>query len=176
TEYTQVSVISHLKTMKRHVYRCPLKWYKFTPFMWALCIRTSKMKARINRKAWSKESKHSYAYLSNEAFYEDEKYKCYKSGKIAVFSAQEQKKAYEVDKRYIWQKRSLCQTCYSAYNNIKSKISNFEQEYGSEIKNHSIDALIIKVWLNMLKEVPSYGKPLDRAKVTMLENMVQKNA
>ncbi len=134
------------------------------------------MKARINRKAWSEESKRSYAYLSNEAYYEDEKYKCNKCGKIAVFSAQEQKRAYEEKKRYIWQKRTLCPSCYSKYKDIKSKMSYFEQNLGSKLKGQSIDSSIIKEWLNILKELPSYGKPLDSAKVAMFEKMLQKNA
>ncbi|MES9863528.1 MAG: zinc-ribbon domain containing protein [Candidatus Thiodiazotropha sp. LLP2] len=112
------------------------------------------MKARINRKAWSEESKRSYAYLSNDAYYEDEKYKCYKCGKTAVFSAQEQKKTYEEDKRYIWQKRTLCPSCYSTYNNINSKIYSFEKQTGSKYKSSSIDGSVIKEWLSMLKELP----------------------
>jgi hypothetical protein len=134
------------------------------------------MKARINRNAWSEESKRSYAYLSNEAYYEDEKYNCYKCGKMAVFSAQEQKKAYEDEKRYIWQKRTLCPSCYANFKSIKSKISKFEQNFGSKLKDQSIDVSIIKEWLNMLKVLPLYGKPLDRAKVAMFEKMLGKNA
>jgi hypothetical protein len=134
------------------------------------------MKARINRNAWSEESKCSYAYLSNEAYYEDEKYKCYKCGKMAVFSAQEQKKAYEEDKRYIWQKRTLCPSCYLTYKNIKTKISYFEKQIGSKLKGRSIDSSVIIEWHSMLKELPTYGKPLDKAKLALLEKMLEKNA
>jgi len=67
---------------------------------------------------WSEESKRSRDYNYTKGVerlsYRSEHYWCNSCGRPVVFTAAQQKYAYEVEKRYIYQTRKLCEPCYEA--------------------------------------------------------------
>jgi hypothetical protein len=66
-----------------------------------------------DQEQWSEASKRSRSYVKGaDCVYRDEYYWCANCGKPCVFTAADQKQAYEVEKRYIFQQRKLCNLCY----------------------------------------------------------------
>ncbi|WAC75523.1 zinc-ribbon domain containing protein [Roseateles sp. SL47] len=64
---------------------------------------------------WSEASKRSRSYEPGTAtHYFDEFYWCSHCRKPAVFTALQQKHAYEVEKRYLFQTRKLCDPCHQS--------------------------------------------------------------
>lgn len=71
-----------------------------------------------DQSLWSEASKRSRSYEPNaEVHYYDEFYWCELCETPCVFSASDQKHAYEVEKRYLHQTRKLCDTCYEKSRN-----------------------------------------------------------
>ena len=84
--------------------RCKAKWRHFS--------RTQGVRA--NQAAWSPQSQRSRAFEPGAAiWYHDEYYWCTKCGSPSVFTAAQQQHAYEIEKRYIYSTRTLCDRCYS---------------------------------------------------------------
>ncbi len=86
-----------------------------------LCIPRSRKRRHFSKEAvvladqslWSEASKRSRSYDQNgEAHYYDEYYWCEQCEAPCVFTAADQKQAYEVEKRYLHQTRKLCRKCY----------------------------------------------------------------
>ena len=74
---------------------------------------SNRVSTNANPDAWSDESKKSRTYTAGEtAAYFDEYYWCEECGTPCVFSGTDQKEAYEVQKRYIFQIRKLCSACW----------------------------------------------------------------
>ena len=134
------------------------------------------MKIRIDKEAWSDESKRSYSYDSHIEFYEDERYQCVKCGCSAVFSAQEQKEAFEVKKRYIWQRRTLCKSCYGELLELKKELSMYEEMWSQESAVTKKSAPYLQSWLTAINAMPSYGKPKNHAKAQKLFNLINNGA
>src|SRR5882724_11634650 len=76
----------------------------------------------VNPNHWSEESKRSMIFLSPPARYEDIHYQCMRCARPAVFTAVEQKLAFEGRKAYIWQGRTLCSQCWSERQRIEHDI------------------------------------------------------
>ena len=57
---------------------------------------------------WSEKSKRSVSFFFTSK-YEDREYKCWSCGKLATFTAEDQKYTYEVRKASIDQRRVLCE-------------------------------------------------------------------
>lgn len=68
---------------------------------------------RVDKEQWSRSSKQSLSYDFPKKTYKDTPYKCSLCFADAVFTAEEQKHAFEVRKAYIWQARVLCASCWA---------------------------------------------------------------
>ena len=130
-----------------------------------------------DKEKWSESSKNSYSYISSiNSYYEDIAYKCYTCKVAAVFTAEEQKHAYEVEKRYIWQRRFLCHTCYSDFKKLKTRIAEFEAKWLQETEASKPDAQYLSDWLASLKLLPKYGKPANEGMIKHLSKLVHNQA
>lgn len=82
---------------------CSRKWRHFSKNAWI----------PADQSFWSEASKRSRSYAPNrELRYYDEFYWCEHCRAPCVFTASDQKHAYEVEKRYLYQTRKLCDRCY----------------------------------------------------------------
>ncbi|WP_431256861.1 hypothetical protein ACQ86G_19460 [Roseateles chitinivorans] len=67
-----------------------------------------------DQSAWSESSKRSRSYEPDATIrYFDEFYWCERCDAPCVFTAAQQKHAYEVEKRYLFQTRKLCDGCHA---------------------------------------------------------------
>lgn len=74
---------------------------------------------------WSDASQRSRSYAPGVALdYFDEFYWCCDCGAAAVFTAAEQKRAYEVEKRYFLQTRKRCNACHAAHRSRRAGTSS----------------------------------------------------
>ena len=134
-------------------------------------LRNDKQKVKIplNRDEYSDESKRSlgHEYLGDE--YKDIKYKCAKCEKKALFTASEQKQAFEVRKEYMWIKRTLCTPCWREMRKIKSKLQAMELHY-CENKEQSLNSKdFLTSWLTLLVLHPQYGKTANPARIVFVK-------
>jgi hypothetical protein len=104
--------------------------------------------APVDASKWSEES--LGMPVPPPTYYRDIEYWCWHCRKMAVFTARDQKYAYEVKKRYFWQRRSLCGECWSKSNQIKTRLKSYENEW-SESKHRLVkDREELANWLNLL--------------------------
>lgn len=84
--------------------RCAGKWRHATKHSAVLA----------DQSAWSDASKRSRSYEPDATIhYFDEFYWCERCDAPSVFTAIQQKHAYEVEKRYLFQTRKLCDGCHA---------------------------------------------------------------
>jgi hypothetical protein len=129
-----------------------------------------------NPKNWSKESKRSCASEYTKK-YEDIAYECARCGKPATFTAEEQQYAYEVEKRYFWQRRKLCAECWQEANAIKAEIKQHEEKWAMSKDALKNDAAFLDEWLRLLVRLEEYHPyKADSAKKNMLRKLLERNA
>lgn len=113
---------------------------------------------KVDQAQWSEPSKRSYAYVARAPHYADVVYRCLKCSANSVFTAAEQKHAFEVKKRYIWQRRILCIACHAALQQLKAREQALRQRWSKTSASLTHDATFLHEWLAALNELPSYGK------------------
>jgi len=107
--------------------------------------------------------------------YKDIGYDCWHCQQKAIFSAQDQKYAYEVKKRYFWQRRRLCENCFSDANKLKNRLASYQQKWLESKSELSSDKDFLNDWLNALVELESYVPyKHDTAKKNMLKKLLDK--
>ena len=134
------------------------------------------MSVKINKDAWSEDSKESLSYTFAKKYYENINYLCRKCRKNAIYTAEEQKQTYEVKKCYIEINRVLCLECYKKYNTLKKQIKEYESLWVKETSNSKKNASYLKEWLSAINEMPLYGKPKNEAMAKNLHKLINENA
>ena len=134
------------------------------------------MSVRINKDAWSEESKESLSYEFAKKYYENINYSCRKCKKNTIYSAEEQKRTYEILKCYIEKQRVLCGECYKKYNILVKKIKEYESLWAKETINSKKNATYLKKWLSAINEMSSYGKSKNEAMANNLLKLISGNA
>lgn len=131
-------------------------------------------KVPLNRDEYSDSSKRSVGYEYLDEYYKDIKYRCIKCEKKTIFSAQEQKEAYEVRKEYMWSKRIICPSCWKEMRVLKKKLEENEAHYIANKADVVKDKEFLGEWLEALKEYPKYGKNEDTARIRFVENALER--
>lgn len=122
-------------------------------------LRTATMKkVPIEKEKYSEESKRSVGHWFLKGYYSDITYKCMKCKSESTFSAEEQKYAYEVQKKYMWAKRVLCTSCWKRLNEIKQELLLKEAAYLENRKFILTNKVFLEEWLILLTEYVKYGK------------------
>jgi hypothetical protein len=131
--------------------------------------------APVDSSKWSEES--LGMPVPPPAFYRDEEYRCWQCRKTAIFTARDQKYAYEVKKRYFWQRRRLCGECWSRAYQIKARLKKYDDNWVESKENRLKDKEELEKWLELLIELEGY-MPYghDVAKKNMLKKLIEKNA
>lgn len=136
----------------------------------------AKHSLKANPAKWSKESRQSYAVSYTEE-YVDIQYFCWRCGKPDVFTAADQKHSAEVKKNYIWQRRILCQGCWTDANTIRKALGTCQAQWRDAKASLQKDVSFLSHWLKLLTKLEEYVpyRP-DTAKKNMLIKLIQQNA
>ena len=134
---------------------------------------TGKDEIRANVTAWSEKSRRSLVCWERYK-YENEKYRCRKCGADEIFTAEQQQHAYEVEKRYIWQRRVLCATCYETAGILKGLLKQRLERWEQEKDKLRRDVEFLEGWYKELDRFRHYGlKGYDSAKMQMIEKLLE---
>lgn len=124
---------------------------------------------------WSEPSKRSagggYGYVNG--YYHDIHYTCTKCRSPAVFTAEEQKYSFEVQKNYIWQQRFLCGKCFLILSGLRNKHNKFEHRWLLCKNTLQSDKQFINQWLNVIDEIASYNVNVNYAMRIHLKKLLE---
>jgi Probable zinc-ribbon domain len=115
------------------------------------------MSTEIDRDQWSESSKRSYVYHYQRRFYDDIHYICRRCQSPSVFTAADQKIAFEVKKHYIWQRRTLCGDCNAGLFALRVLHRELETRWASQKVELSGDLEFLEAWHMVLSAFPEYG-------------------
>ena len=133
---------------------------------------------RAETTQWCESSKQSVAFQFNFiTYYEAIEYNCRYCGKVAIFSAEDQKHTYEVKKSPIDQRRVLCPVCFEKFAELKSSINSIQNQWVASKNMLRKDIAFLSGWLNLLTEYEKY-KPYkgNTAIKNMLKKLLNENA
>jgi hypothetical protein len=130
----------------------------------------------VDVSKWSDASRRLLAFRSTPKVYEDLPYRCRSCGREDVFTAEQQKHAYEI-KKNLWplQQHVLCSLCFSDWQKLLSEAEALKQLWEADSSRLKGDIAALERWLAVLKLLPKYGTRIDGARVRMLEGLI-KNA
>lgn len=127
---------------------------------------------RVEKELWSLSSKQSLAYDFAPKTYKDRSYRCWRCGSTATFTAEEQKRAYEIRKAYIWQARLLCPTCWTEEQNIAQQLRSFAAEWKQKKRTLVTNRSFLAEWLRLLELHPKYRGRRNPATIAMLRRLL----
>jgi hypothetical protein len=125
---------------------------------------------------YSRQSLQSYgaAWIKE---YSDIEYRCWRCKKADVFTAEDQKRSFEVKKNYIWQRRNLCRDCWMEANKIRKNLETNQERWASSKTTLKEDLGFLSEWLELLIKLEKYfGYRPDTARKNMLKKLLSKNA
>jgi len=131
-------------------------------------------KIPINKDRYSESSKKSVGHEFLGKYYSDIKYKCSKCKKPEIFTAQEQKEAYEDRKEYMWSKHLLCKACWKEMRSIEKELEEKEEYYINNKETALKNKEFLEEWLETLQEYPKYGKKENTAKIHSISNALKR--
>lgn len=128
-----------------------------------------------NPDEWSEDSKRSVTYEFAPRPYRDKAYLCWRSGcrAQAIFTAADQKYAFEVRKVNISQQRSLCGVCYRDRVELERTVGECRRRWAAERESLRRDFEFLRRWLDGLEALPAYGGERDEANITMLRRLTR---
>jgi hypothetical protein len=124
---------------------------------------------------WSAKSQQSYAFWSR-TFYEDIAYRCHYCGVDAVFTAREQKIAYETKKTHIDVRRVLCAACFRDRAEVARHIARCQAQWAMAKIELGRDQVFLQNWRCLLTEHARYGARADGAAMGMLDKALARLA
>jgi hypothetical protein len=133
-------------------------------------------KVRATPANWSESSQRSAISFCHPPHYEDIDYRCTVCGHAAVFSASEQKEAYEVKKRYIWERRHLCKGCYLQFRRIQRKLRECRLKWEAGKATLRRDPAFLREWLDLFEAHHRHGAKRDTANIRRLEKLLMQSA
>jgi putative zinc ribbon protein len=134
--------------------------------------KVAKLPVRVDAERWSRSSKQSYSYVSPPRIYEDIYYECWRCGAADVFTAAEQKTAFEVKQAYIWQRRILCQSCFAKRRRLEQISRSHSKRWRESKSEVAKDRAFLEEWLIALEELPRYAARRNTANIAMIKKRV----
>jgi hypothetical protein len=128
------------------------------------------MSVPINRKAWSESSQKSSGghYDDHAGYYEGIACRCFHCSISYVFTPEEQKLAYEIEKKYVWWLPTLCAICARDVAELINQDRENQKRWGDEKDSLSANANFLESWLDIINRIPEYGKKANTDMATML--------
>ena len=125
-----------------------------------------------NPANWSPQSQRSVSTEWTKE-YTSYRYNCWRCRTSAVFSAEDQRYAYEVKKAPIDQKRILCEACWRRSNQIAAELSKYEEDWVESKEVLRRDRAFLEQWSRLLDERDQYVPyRSDSAKKNMLAKLL----
>jgi hypothetical protein len=129
--------------------------------------------APADPRQWSEKSQGSVA-ASCRRHYTDRAYRCRACRKNVVFTAAEQKIAYEVKKTHITVQRVLCEACWRESHVVEKKIAAHEAQWAESKQVLANDAAFLSAWRALLTEHQRYGARVNSAAMNMLRKLLER--
>jgi hypothetical protein len=129
-------------------------------------------KVPVNPDHWSRSSRRSAIFWNPPAHYTDVHYRCARCGVSALFTATDQKEAFEGRKAYVWQRRKLCQGCWNARRQIEREIRIFQARWRANKRELERDKGFLGQWLELLERHPEYDGRTNHAGIRMLQRLL----
>lgn len=117
-----------------------------------------KGKVPIDRVAWSPSSRRSLGhYDENATEYEGIRCRCYGCGLSFVCRAEEQRNAYEVQKRHVSWLPKLCPMCSAKLADLRVRDGVMQARWNSDKKSAGQDAAFVREWQEVIRAMSTLG-------------------
>lgn len=126
----------------------------------------------IERSKWHKPSYLGH-YGESATHYEGIRTRCLKCGTSFVFSARDQKQAFETEHRYPGFLPSLCPTCSGEWQTLEQGILECEHSWEANRTRLANDQEFLRRWLTLLKKGLPYGKKRFESRIRMLNKSIE---
>lgn len=127
----------------------------------------------IDRSKWRKPSYLGH-YDENATCYEGLRARCSKCGSSFIFSAQEQKYAFEVEHRYPGWLPTLCPACSREWKAVERELLKFEYSWETNRDALASDRDFLNEWQALLRSAQPYGKKDFDSRIRMLARTLEK--
>lgn len=124
----------------------------------------------VERSQWSESSQRTYALLE---FYEDRTWSCRGCGQSFVFTAQEQKRAYEDEGVYIYWHPTLCAACAEQAQATADAIQRHEARWQANRQEMQDDRAFLKRWLDSLETYARLSGRRNQSVIAMLQQLLR---
>lgn len=132
----------------------------------------------MDRSQWSHASKRSAGYYdsweyagnydSKTTYYENLAFVCVKCGSPSIFSAEEQKYAYEVKKKFIRWFPTCCTACRQNLDALLAIDRQSQKLWNTDKESLKNDIVFLKSWLGTIKKIETYRKSANTTMKTCL--------
>lgn len=128
------------------------------------------MVIEIDKSQWSRNSQNSSGghYDAGATHYENIALRCCKCFCSCVFTDEEQKEEYEINKKFVWWLPSRCSACHEELNSLIQKDHKYQQLWNTDKESVKKDKSIMRDWLHVIREVQSYGKKTNESMIICL--------
>ncbi len=135
-------------------------------------MNTPRKPVTVEKDLWSESSRRSGDYLLIGDFYEDKPFSCRVCGANAVFTAEQQKYAYEVKKAHTWEQHLLCLECFEQRNTLIAEAATYAAEWARTKAQFRQKPAAIRRWKEVLEILPRFGVRKDSARIRMLAKLL----
>jgi hypothetical protein len=138
-------------------------------------LGVSKVSFAIDKSQWSKASLNSSGghYDDRATHYENISYRCKKCEVSCVFSAEDQKRAYEIEKRFVWWLPSLCPPCLTEVEALLDEARQSQELWDKRKAELKSDREFLERWIYVLVQISAYGKKANTDMITMLRRCLE---
>lgn len=126
----------------------------------------------VNRERWSESSQRTYALME---FYEDIIWSCRGCGQSSVFTAQEQKQAFEVEQVYIYWRPRLCDACAQKKKATVEAMRRYEARWKTSNQELQHDLAFLKQWVALLGTYTNLSGRRNDSLLQMLQQLIRSN-
>ncbi|MFQ6313016.1 zinc-ribbon domain containing protein [Lysobacter capsici] len=98
--------------------------------------------------------------------------RCRRCDNEFVFTAAQQRQAFEVRKAYIWQQRTLCEKCWQQRLALTGELRQPQSRWRAQRASLKNDIAALRRWRELLQQLPGYGCRQDVAQIAMLERLL----
>jgi len=114
----------------------------------------------IDRSLWSHSSQRSSGgeYDAAATHYEGIRFRCRACEASCVFTAEEQRIAYEEHKKFVSWLPSLCAACGTELTGLQSRAQLYQAQWNSAREAMATDKSFLESWLAVLQSLRAHGK------------------
>jgi hypothetical protein len=117
------------------------------------------MAVPIDRRAWSPASQRSRGHYDEAATeYEGIRCKCRACKATFVLSAEDQKLAYEVYKKYVWWLPARCASCAQRVASLSARDRTYQERWNSQREALKNNGAFLREWHGVLSDLSRMGK------------------